>query len=507
MKLTAFERFTLSFAPQWTMRRLQARAAADLFARNYEAASSGRRTSGWTRNRGDVNSVIAIAGAELRTHARDLLRNNSYARRGRGAVVNSTVGWGAMPKPSSTNAVQNAAAAAAWKRWSDSTDCDAEGRTNFAGLQQLVMRSLFSDGEALVRRRFRRPADGLALPLQIQVLEADMIDTAKIDPRGIEGGPIVNGVELDGIGRRVAYWLFDKHPGATGLIVNPVSRRVPASEILHVFDAERAGQARGVSWLGSAIVDLKELGEYEDAELMKQKISACFAAFVTDTNGEASPLGELGTDTKTAHEIETFEPGMIAHLPDGKSVTVASPPSVTDASFTTRTLRKVAAGLGITYEDLTGDYSQVNFSSARMARIAFKGNVRAWQNTMLLPQFLSGVWSWAMLAANLAGVVDGDVPPADWSFHPLEQIEPDKEVLATTRAIRAGLTTPSEAIREAGGDPDTHFAELAKDFATFKALGLKLDSDPSETSQAGLTQARAGMGGGAPDTTPDDSIA
>ncbi len=495
MKITAFDRFTLSLAPQWTMRRLQARAAAEVFARNFDAASTGRRTSGWNRGRGDANSVIGVAGAALREHSRDLLRNNSYAINAQRAVVNGTVGWGAVPKPAGKDVGENAAAAEIWKRWADSTDCDADGLTNFAGLQQLVIRSVFSDGEVLIRRRFRRLTDGLALPIQLQVLEADFLDTAKTLETGREQGPIINGVEFDAIGRRVAFWLFERHPGGVITSFSPESKRVDAREVLHVFDPKRAGQARGVSWLGSAIVNMKDLDEYEDAELVKQKVAACFAGFVTDTTGESVSLGEPGTDTKTDHEIETFEPGMITYLPEGKQVTIANPPSVTDSSFTTRILRKVAAGIGVTYEDMTGDYSTVNFSSARMGRIAFKGTVRSWQNTMLLPQFFGPVWSWVMATAVLAGIVREAIP-ADWTFHPLESIEPEKDTRATTMKIRAGLLTPSEAIREEGGDPDTHFAELAKDFAMLKKLGLKLDSDPSETSQAGLTQERVGGGGG-----------
>ena len=95
MKLTWWERFTFTFAPAWTVRRAAMRTAL----RNFEAASSSRRTAGWTRNRGDANSVIARAGAELRVLARDLMRNNAWARRARNVVVHNIVGWGAMPTP------------------------------------------------------------------------------------------------------------------------------------------------------------------------------------------------------------------------------------------------------------------------------------------------------------------------------------------------------------------------------------------------------------------------
>jgi capsid protein len=68
-----------------------------------------------------------------------------------------------------------------------------------------------------------------------------------------------------------------------------------------------------------------------------------------------------------------------------------------------RTLRRVAAGIGVTYEDLTGDYSNVNFSSARMARLSHWGNVNDWQMEHAVPAVLRGVWEWAMEAAVIAG--------------------------------------------------------------------------------------------------------
>lgn len=495
MKPTITDRIALWFSPTAGLRRLQARAAADaLVKRNYDAAGAGRRTSGWARNRGDANAVIVRAAAELRMHARDLVRNCGWARRGSRTIVNSVVGWGLAPKATGKAAAE---AMIAWKAWADALTCEAEGRLTFGGVQRQVMRACYSDGEVLVRRRWRRPEDGLPLPLQLQVLEADYLDTAKDQITAPSGGQIIQGVEYDLLGRRAAYWIFPDHPGSGRLV--GLSKRIPARDILHVFDPERAGQARGVSWLGASIVPLKDLDDYDDAELMKQKIAACFAAFVSDRDGTATPMGEQDADDPL---IETLEPGMVVHLAGDKQVTTASPPQVTTDQFSAKHLRKIAAGIGVTYEDLTGDYSQVNFSSARMARMAFKGNVEGWQSDIAIP-FCTGVWAWAMEAAMfLEKNTWQEAPGAEWTAPPLPLVEPDKEIRAKTMEIRAGLTTPSESVRERGGDPETHFIELAKDFERFKTLGLKLDCDPSETSQAGLTQARVGAGGGAPSDTP-----
>jgi lambda family phage portal protein len=489
VKLTRFDRFTLSLAPRWTMQRLRARVAADLLARNYEAATFGRRTSGWARNVGDANAVNAVALGELRLHARDLVRNNGWARKAQRVIANSAVGWGLTPKASAVEDPQSAKAAdAVWKAWAGSSECDSEGRLNICGIQHLVMRSVAESGEVLIRRRFRRPTDGLTIPIQIQVLEADYLDTSKDGLIGIEGGPIINGVEFDAIGRRVAYWLFPAHPGSTRLLT--VSKRVPADEVIHVYKTERPGQVRGVSWFGAAIVPLKDFDEYEDATLMRQKIAACFAGFMTD-DGTGATLGAPTSDPT----IETLEPGQIAKLPPGKQITFANPPNMTQDSFNMNTLRKIASALSVTYEDLTGDYSQVNFSSARMARLAFWDNVVDWRWNMLIPILCDGVWAWAMESAVAAGLLK-TAPRADWSAPAMPMIEPDKEGLAISRLIRNGVKTYSEMVREQGGDPEAHWTEYAADQAKLDALGIKLDSDVRAVSQAGLTQERVGAGGG-----------
>jgi lambda family phage portal protein len=504
-KLSTWDRLTLSIAPRWTLQRLRARMAIDSFVRHYEAASGGRRTSGWARNSGDANSVLSGAIHELRMHARDLTRNNGWARKAQRIISTSTVGTGIVPKAVHDDKRIAQDAMQLWKRWANTTECESEGRHTFASLQNLAMRALATDGEVLIRRRYRQAKDNLTIPLQLQILEADYLDTSRTLPTSDSGGPIVQGVEFDLLGRRSAYWLFTQHPGA--LTGKPaISKRVPASEIIHVFYAERPGMARGVSWFGAGIVPLKDFDEYEDATLLRQKIAACFAAFVSDIDGAGGALGE---QSQTRDDIETIEPGTVSYLSPGRQVTFGNPPATVESSYDVRTLRKIAAALGVSYEDLTGDYSQVNFSSARMSRLAFWANVLDWRWQMVIPIMCNGVWAWAMEAAQIAGEIPaGDLPTADWTAPPMTMIEPDKEGLAYQRLVRTGAMTPSEMVREQGGDPEAHWEEYAADLKKLDALGIQLDSDVRKVSQAGLTQQRVGFSGGAsadaePTAAPD----
>jgi len=476
-----------SVSPAWQLRRIRARHAADLLQRHYEAANVGRRTQGWAQAGTDANTANAGAAlARVRNVARDLVRNNGYAESALTTIADHAIGWGISPRLGKASN----AALDAWRKWAESTDCDADGRCDFYGLQKLIMRSIVESGEVLIRRRRRLASDGFALPMQLQVLEADFLDASRTAQLP-NGGKIIQGVEFDPIGRRVAYWLFPKHPGAA--IINtvqaslfPASARVDAAEILHIYKPNRPGQVRAITWFAPVLVRFKDFDEYEDAALMKAKIAACLAVVTSDVDGSNMPLGTA--DPSTEPEIDTLSPGAILNIAPGRTVEVVQPPNSGDyPEFSKVSLRAIATGLGVTYEDLTGDYQNLPFSAARMSRLRHWARVEDWRWRLIVPQLCAPVWKWAMQDAFLlTGVQGPDV--IEWTAPPLPMLDPDKEGLAYMRNVRAGLQTLSEAIRERGGDPRTQLEEMAADNKLLDELGIVLDSDPRYMTQAGQAQ-------------------
>jgi lambda family phage portal protein len=469
-----------ALAPRWQLKRERARMAIDLLRRHYyDAATSGRRTQGWRRVIGDANTALGPSLSRLREAARDLVRNNAIADGGiLDTITTDAVGWGIVP----------AAKHEAFRRWSESIDCDADGRLDLAGLQEMVLRTVVESGEVLVRRRWRRPEDGFALPFQLQVLEPDYLDTLR-DAALENGGRIIQGVEFDALGVRVAYWIFREHPGSTravlGRSVMSGSSRVPASEMLHIFKPGRAGQVRAPSWFASALLKFRDFDEFDDATLMKQKIAACLSVLTSDSDGTAAPLGSVTADAPT---VDALEPGMVLNAPPGKTFEIVQPPQARDyPEYSKTVLRTLGRPFGITYEAMTGDYSQVNFSSARMARIGYYSKVQRWRWRILVLQFLNPVWRWAMEAAAIAGLPV--VESTEWTAPSLPMIEPDKEGLAASRNVRSGVQTLSEVIRERGYSPEQFLKELANDFSILDELGLVLDCDPRRMTQAGQLHA------------------
>lgn len=477
-------------APRWHLRRMRARMASELVLRHYEGASTGRRTQGWSRTSTDGNAATAPFVGRLRDVARDLVRNNPYAESALATIVDHTVGWGIVARPQLPW----------WKAWAESTACDADGRNDLAGLQKLVIRTVAEAGEVLVRRRLRRPEDGLPIPLQLQVLEPDHLDTSKHGYTLPNGGRIVYGVEFDPLGKRVAYWLYPEHPGNSAW-PSVASQRIPADGVLHIFKPVRAGAVRGASWFAPVLVRFKDFDEFEDATLMKQKIAACLAVITSDVDGTGAPLGTA--DDGSTPGLDYIEPGGIHNVAPGRSVTVLQPPSVREyPDYCNVTLRAIAAGLGVTYEDLTGDYTNMPFSAARMSRIRHWARVEDWRWRLLIPQFCDPVYGWATQAATIMNLQTAPKAKASWTCPPMPMIEPDKEGLAAQRLARSGVMSIPELIRERGYDPDELLEEIAAFNAKLDAKGIILDSDARRVSQAGLTQERAGVSKGKGTASP-----
>lgn len=489
-----WDRFLISLAPKWGLERVRAREAV----RHFEAAQVGRRTSGWLRTSTDANAANGPALVALRELSRDLRRNNGWAKRGIQVIVNNTVGWGIMPTPDANNRARGEAAIKLWNAWAKSTACDFDGRLNFYGLQRLAMETIAESGEVLIVRQAPLGGDQ-PIPMRLQVLEPDYLDASRSGQRTADGNAIVDGIEFDPRGRRVAYWLYTSHPGSNRLFTTRFeSVRVPADRVLHVYRIDRPGQVRGVAWLAAAISRLRDLDDFEDAELMQQKVAACFGAFVTDMDSAGTAIGQQDANDD---QLEHLEPGHIAYLKPGQQVTFAQPPATQDSEFTTRVLRRVAASLNVPYEELTADYSEINYSSARMARLAHWASVWEWREHMLIPQFCNPVWAWAM---ELVVAMKGwpAAPGAEWAAPPMPILEPDKEARAYQSAIRIGMMTWGQMVREQGYDPIAQLDEIKAYNEKFDEAGVILDSDPRKMSSGGQPAQPAA----ADDATDDESV-
>jgi lambda family phage portal protein len=248
-----------------------------------------------------------------------------------------------------------------------------------------------------VRLRYRRPEDGLPVALQIQVLEAEHLPVT-LNITADNGNVIRAGIEFDRLGRRVAYHLYRSHP-EDGMLA-PMSGdgglatvRVDASEIMHLFRPMRPGQIRGEPWLARALVKLNELDQYDDAELVRKKTAAMFAGFVTRLAPEDNLLGE-GLADANGVALAGLEPGTMQILEPGEDIKFSQPADVggSYSEFLRMQFRAVAAAMGVTYEQLTGDLTQVSYSSIRAGLLEFRRRVESLQHGVIVHQLCRPIW-------------------------------------------------------------------------------------------------------------------
>ena len=491
MPATWFDRALASVAPRTAARRVLARQTFETLARGYDGAAQGRRTEGWRTGGASADTEIGMAGTFLRNRMRDLVRNNPHAAKAVAVLVNNIVGAGIMPRAASGDKTLDRKVDNLFERWAEA--CDGDGQLDFYGLQTLICREMVEAGEVLVRRRPRRASDALPVPLQLQVLEADFLDATKTGAIG--AGRIVQGIEFDAIGKRRAYWLHAEHPGdAYGSLQNGLaSRAVPAREIAHIYEKQRT-QARGVPWGAPVIRALRDLDDYEVAEIVRKKTEACVAAIVLGDDEDQQGIAPAVVDAN-GNRIEQFEPGLIAYARGGKDIRF-NQPSATGGygEYKRASLHTISAGFRVPYELLTGDLSQVNYSSIRAGLVEFRRMIGAVQWQLFIPMFCAPSWRWFTEAAWAAGQIPTPDVPVEWQPPKFEAVDPQKDAMADLLAIRSGTMTLAQAIARQGRNPDAVLAEIAATNAKLDELGLVFDSDPRRVAKSGGAQTKDPMG-------------
>lgn len=424
-------------------------------ARRFDGAAGGRR--GWGMGTfGRINPETAAAGPALRSRAHYLVQNNPWLSNAVGNLTGALVGPGITPSSKHPDAATRKALNRYFAEWC--SRADAEGRTDFAGLQVAVANSMVVAGEAVVL--ISETADGPRL----RVLPPELLDESKSVELS-DGRAIFSGVELDATGRRAAYWIIPERPGKVWQSYAP-SVRIEADSVLHVFKPLAPGQLRGVSTLAPVILPASDFDKLCDALLKGAQVAAMHAGFIVDMNGTGEPYDG---------ETPSLEPGALIRLPNGTDIKFNSPAqSQQVAEFLKLNLRQLAAGLGLPDHMLSGDLSGANYSSLRAGLLPFRQRMEQVQYTVLVPQFLAPVWR----AVILHGILSGDLDAPDFEANPESylqaewlpprplQVDPLKDVTATKAELDAGLTSRRKAVAERGWNLDDLDAEIEAEKGT-----------------------------------------
>lgn len=511
------------FAPATAIRRTQQRQA---LTRMYAGAEANRLTNNKKpKNQSADSELLGPFGADsLRAWSRALVRDNAYAWGVVDTIVSSVIGCGITAQSQfetpegldieDVNEVRDKT----WQDWCEVADVN--GRLTFTEIQQLAQREMVEAGEVLIHlvktpsnkyRGIYRP-----VPFALELIEADRLateyDTYKVKPGG--ENKIIRGVELDELGKPVAYWIYPEHPnGPYASRVTP--NRIDAKDILHLYRVDRIGQTRGVPWFAPVMSWLRDLGVYVDNEIQASAVASCFGVAITTTGRGGSglmPSVDADTTDVNGNTFEYLEPAMVVRLQPGESVESINPgrPNSASEPWINLMLRGISVGTGLSYEVVSRNYSGTSYSSSRTSMLEDRRRFRRWQR-YIVQHMCQPIWDAFCDQAATAGV-DGfpamteilddrrSSTAVEWQTPAWEWVDPQSEQAASDAALGSFQSTYQDELGQRGKHWKNVFYQRAKEEKLKRQLGLvtsdmaKIEATQAEGQQMAASAANMPTG-------------
>lgn len=445
----------------------------------FKGAEMSRLWHDWVASAISADQEIYNDFLRLRGRARELTRNSAIVRMYLTLLGTNVIGPHGFKiqaqvknNDGTLNKQLNAKIELAWKKWCK--NCTTQKNVSMTMFSQKLIKNIATDGEVLIRKI--RSFPGNKFRYALQQIDPDLLDHQFFrSPEGADN-EVRLGVEIDVWGAPVAYWFWDRHP--TDLINISARKRIRvlADEVIHLYIPDRANQTRGVTWLNSVMMDLKMLDGYVEAELVAARTGAAKMGFFQWQKSE-----DFLPPTDGEKLNMEASPGSLEMLPPGLEFKEWSPshPSTAFPNFYKAIVRKIASGLGVSYNALANDLEGVNFSSMRSGLLIERDVWRTLQvfwRDMFLHDVYCDWLPFAMLSCQL--VLDARDPEKfeDVRFQPRgwDWVDPLKDANASIAAINNGLTSRGRVIAEKGGDFEEILDELADEEKLIEESGVTL---------------------------------
>lgn len=514
----------------------------------YEGASqASRELAMWQPPSRSADNDIIPNKRVSDARVRDQLRNDAYVRGGQTLHKDNIVGGQFMlnSKPASTVLLGKEdgkfeeefqeEVEAKFTLWAESADnwVDAQRINTFTGLVRLATGIFVAGGEVLASVEWLRDWDGFRpFNTAIQMLDLDRLST----PMDMIGRPEVRGgIERNNFGAPQAYFIRNAHPGdyrmgaALGTWKKvPVRKPWGRLQMIHIYDQERPDQTRGISEMVTALKEMRQTKDFRDIVLQNAVVNATFAASIEsdlDTDAIFERLGGGDFDKEFPAALNTymgsyltavagylsgnakqFQIGgaRIPHLPPGSKLQLrpAGQGGPLGTDFESSLLRHIATSLGVSYEQLSRDYTQTNYSSARAAMTEtwkfmqsrkkmvadrFATMIyRLWLEEALnkgvitsLPRKLQGDSLWLYQNQNLDAI-----SRCDWIGASRGQIDELKESQAAVLRLKYGLSTREDELSRLGKDWRVVFRQMAREKELQDKLGLEFEAQDNSMNAA-----------------------
>jgi lambda family phage portal protein len=400
-------------------------------------------------------------------------------------------GFKVSPKNYDANGVLddevNSVIAAAWNDWAECASFDK--RFSFAALEQTAIRSLGRDGEALFR--VVRGTEVNKYGFALQPIDPALLDVRYTQSLG-NGRAVVMGVEYEGV-QVVAYHIWNQHTDDLARMGTRERERIPADEIIHVYDDDYGQLARGLPWLTPSIQTLARLHEYLDAHLTACQVAASAPLVMTSQESiesqnydDVAVTNRTNSDGTTSFDSSTPAPSInltysqILELPANKkleALNLGYPQQGLEVAVKTY-LQSIAAGWMVSYASLTSDGSKESYSTVRFSSIAEREHWAQVQR-FFSDQFHKKVFRAWLECAFLTNAVELQGQPEDYQRVEFltsgwRSIDPSKDLKAYQAGIAQGHFTHEQVAAELGTDWKANIIQLAQEQEFARKHGIAL---------------------------------
>jgi lambda family phage portal protein len=344
-----------------------------------------------------------------------------------------------------------------WRQWSKYGEPDAEGKKSWVMIQEIVLQTLVTDGECLIL--FRRGSEYGRFSFQLEIIPVDQLDANyfSVTP---EGNIIFQGCEIDDKGKPLAYHIFEHNRNDPQTFYNRQNRRirVPAEDMIHLYQQEAPKQIRGISWFASALINVHHLSLLLSTELQMARLATLKSVVYSISSPEDFQIGPEELDAAAMinrnlapGEVEILPPGMTAQAIDWDS------PNSGLSDITKTILRNISSSLGLNYNSLSQDMESVNYSSARFQALETRENYRSKQR-FFIEAFVERVYSEWLSVQFMTGTIPypfekyNKFLDVKFTARGWESVDPAKEMSANSTALLLGIKTRSEICQQQGRD-------------------------------------------------------
>ena len=446
--------------------------------RSYDAATHDRQNTNWRAVNLSGEYTDRYSRETVRARARDLERNSDIMNAVTGAYKRNIFGGGYRLRATTDNEKLDQEIEKIWKIWCKKQNCDVTGTQSFNSMMRMAIQRKKIDGGILLLKRYT--AGGIT-PFKLQAIEVDELDSTVMAPK-TPGNKVVGGIEYNSYNRPVGYYILQYSLDGYSTI-EPVY--IDEKDAIFFFSKRRPSQVREMSDMSPTITRIRDANEFMRAVSVKERILSCLSVFIKRELPQ-SGLGRGGVmkDSEQSYNYQgkTLTPGMIQYLNKGDEAQVVNPSGqATDATaYIKQEMRLVASGQGLSYETVSRDMSESNYSSARQGII--EDDLTYTEDRDLLLEVMDEIYETFVISLVLSDKVK--IPgfwedknkylEHTWIQAPKRWIDPLKEANANRVALNTGQKSWADLAAENGKDWKEQIDEMAEVMEYGKKKGINM---------------------------------